>query len=158
MKCQVCDRNLAPTLSICPTCGAMMNDTVREELQPKAVTSGNLPMIEPAATKVPEPRPYVERPNPYAVPPPASTAMPPVQPTTIRTAAVTVKRVETAGLTVAKTSPTLVEFQNKNTSLPDGRLQLQNAVSQRKGTSTTSAVSEMPNAVASPTLRQKGAN
>ncbi len=136
----------------------MMNDTVREELQPKAVTSGNLPMIEPAATKVPEPRPYVERPNPYAVPPPASTAMPPVQPTTIRTAAVTVKRVETAGLTVAKTSPTLVEFQNKNTSLPDWRLQLQNAVRQRKGTSTTSAVSEMPNAVASPTLRTNGAN
>ncbi|MBK7931954.1 MAG: hypothetical protein IPK01_00375 [Acidobacteria bacterium] len=136
----------------------MMNDTVREELQPKAVTSGNLPMIEPAAIKVPEPRPYVERPNPYAVPPPASTVMPPVQATAIKTAAVTAKRVETAGLTVAKTSPTLVEFQNKNTSLPDWRLQLQNAVRQRKGTSTTSAVSEMPHAVASPTLRTNGAN
>ena len=33
MKCQVCNRNLAPTLSICPACGTMMNDSVREELQ-----------------------------------------------------------------------------------------------------------------------------
>jgi uncharacterized RDD family membrane protein YckC len=43
------------------------------------------------------------------------------------------KRTETAGLTAAKTSPTLVEFQSKNASLPDWRLQLQNAVQQRKG-------------------------
>ena len=43
------------------------------------------------------------------------------------------KRQETADLAVSKTSPTLVEFQNKNASLPDWRLQLQNAVQQRKG-------------------------
>gem|GEM_PF-530912 len=41
MKCPVCSRDLAPTLSICPSCGAMMNDSVREELQSK-ITSGPL--------------------------------------------------------------------------------------------------------------------
>jgi uncharacterized RDD family membrane protein YckC len=44
-----------------------------------------------------------------------------------------VKRVETGGLVAPKTSPTLVEFQNKNAPLPDWRIQLQNAVKQRKG-------------------------
>ncbi len=42
------------------------------------------------------------------------------------------KRV-TSDLAASKTSPTLVEFQNKNASLPDWRLQLQNAVQQRRG-------------------------
>src|SRR5829696_4374185 len=35
MMCPVCKRDLAPTLSICLTCGAMINDTVREELETK---------------------------------------------------------------------------------------------------------------------------
>src|SRR5204863_515828 len=42
------------------------------------------------------------------------------------------KRGDTAGLVAPKTSPTLVEFQNKNAPLPDWRIQLQNAVQQRK--------------------------
>ena len=32
MNCPVCNRNLAPTLSICPSCGTMIKDSVREEL------------------------------------------------------------------------------------------------------------------------------
>src|SRR5437868_4956139 len=107
MNCPVCDRSLAPTLSICPTCGAMMRDTVREELQPK-ITPGGAPKTEaqarPAATPVMSPSP-----------------------------AQAVRRVDTAGLVAPKTSPTLVEFQNKNAPLPDWRIQLQNAVQQRKG-------------------------
>ena len=35
MNCPVCKRSLAPTLSICFACGAMVNDSVREELQTK---------------------------------------------------------------------------------------------------------------------------
>ncbi len=154
MKCQVCNRDLAHTLSICPTCGAMINDTVREELQPKVATSGNLPKFEPAAITVTETRPYVERPNRYAVPPPASTVLPPDRPAAA--IAVPAKRIETAGLAVAKTSPTLVEFQNKNTSLPDWRLQMQNAVRQRKGNSSDGV--DLPIAAAAPQLRTNGAN
>lgn len=122
MKCPVCNRNLAPTLSICLTCGAMMNDSVREEHRVKVSTSGNLPKIEQNATKLPPPRPFLKPTNPYAVPPPASVVSAPVQ-----------RRVETAELSTPKTSQTLVDFQNKNTSIPEWRLQMQNAVRQRKG-------------------------
>lgn len=103
MNCPVCDRSLAPTLSICPTCGAMMRDTVREELQTK-ITPGGPPKAD-----------VQPRPAPPAAPPPQRA-----------------RRVETAGLVAPKTSPTLIEFQNKNAPLPDWRIQLQNAVQQRK--------------------------
>ena len=46
------------------------------------------------------------------------------------------RRVETADLAAPKTSPTLVGFQSKNATLPDWRLQLQNAVQLRKGVRT----------------------
>jgi uncharacterized RDD family membrane protein YckC len=85
----------------------MMRDTVREELQPK-ITPGGAPRTEIQA-------------RPDA---PASTPHPPAS---------KMKRVDTAGLVAPKTSPTLVEFQNKNAPLPDWRIQLQNAVQQRKG-------------------------
>jgi len=85
----------------------MMRDTVREELQTK-ITPGGAPKIEA------QPRPA----------PPVIAAPTPVP---------KMKRVDTAGLVAPKTSPTLVEFQNKNAPLPDWRIQLQNAVQQRKG-------------------------
>lgn len=113
MNCPVCDRSLAPTLSICPACGAMMNDSVREELQTK-IASGSL--ARPA-----------ERPQIPPVNRPTSQRPPMIAPPQMQ------KRQETAVLNSSKTSPTLVEFQNKNSSLPDWRLQLQNAVQQRKG-------------------------
>ncbi len=105
MNCPVCDRLLAPTLSICPACGTMMNDTVREELQSK-ITMGPPSRIavrtkgDTATTPTPRSRP--------------------------------VERIVTAGLVAPKTSPTLVEFQNKQPALPDWRLQMQNAVRQRR--------------------------
>lgn len=116
MKCPVCNRSLAPTLSICLTCGAMMNDSVREELQSRVSPSGRLREERSAEISV-SPKPLVldSRPKPEQ----------PVQ-----------RRVQTSGLAAAaKTSPTLVDFQNKNGSLPDWRLQIQNAVRQRMGNS-----------------------
>ena len=119
MNCPVCDRSLAPTLSICPACGAMMNDTVREELQTK-ITSGSLRRTELPPQMPAFSKPY-PTPKPVAPPPP-------------------VRRQETAELVASKTSQTLVEFQTKSASLPDWRLQLQNAVQQRKGGQNVSAV------------------
>jgi uncharacterized RDD family membrane protein YckC len=94
----------------------MMFDTVREELQTK-ITSG------PLAAERRTIEPPLER--------------KPLQ--TARTAMPVTKRPATAALAASKTSPTLVEFQNKNASLPDWRLQLQNAVQQRKGAQTSPA-------------------
>ncbi len=134
MNCPVCARTLAPTLSICPSCGAMMYDTVREELQTKitpgvprlkmtieTVTPESKRVAEPPPTKPPEVKVEIKPTPPIAKTPPVA------------------KRTQTAGLSASKTSPTLVEFQNKNASLPDWRLQLQNAVQQRKGVQHASA-------------------
>ena len=105
MNCPVCKRSLAPTLSICPTCGAMMNDTVREEVQ-KNITAG--------ASIVARPDGFVPQ-RQTVTPPPVS------------------RRPNTSGLVAPKTSPTLVEFNHKNKVIPEWRIQLQNAVQQRKG-------------------------
>ena len=109
MKCQVCERELAPTLSICPKCGAMMNDSIREELEVK-VNSGGLRM--PPAVQASR-EATVSVPRPELAPPP--------------------KPIVTSPLNAQTTSPTLVGFQPKETPVPEWRLQVQNAVRQRNG-------------------------
>ena len=89
-----------------------MNDSVREELESK-ISSGRLSRKEPKAMTTPEPQ---LRPPTPALPKPDIP-----------------RRAVTAGLVSQKTSQTLVEFQSKNALLPDWRIQLQNAVQQRKG-------------------------
>jgi len=111
MNCPVCCRSLAPTLSICPTCGAMMRDTVREDLQSK-ITPGIVVSNRTGAEMSPALKAYPTRSVLAASPP---------------------ERRETAELIAPRTSPNLVEFQNKKSALPDWRIQLQNAVQQRKG-------------------------
>jgi len=121
----------------------MMFDSVREELQTK-ITSGRLmPRVETKAIPIPErvpdrasfqmaagarlpiaPPPASITPAQVHIPPPVKVAPPPP------------RRHETSDLTAPKTSPTLVGFQNKNSTLPDWRIQLQNAVQQRKGGQT----------------------
>lgn len=98
----------------------MMNDTVREELQSK-ITTCSTPRIESTidAQRMNRPLP----PRPAMILPPAP------------------KRQETGALVAPKTSPTLVAFQSNSASLPDWRLQLQNAVQQRKGTQNGAAPS-----------------
>jgi len=120
MNCPVCARSLAETLSICPSCGAMKDDSVREELQTK-ITQG-VPLRSQSA--VAASAPVVER-KPLA-PRPAMIASQAVAPAL---------KVQTAELVAPKTSPTLVGFQAKSTSLPEWRLQMQNAVQARKGNS-----------------------
>ncbi len=157
--CPVCKRDLAPTLSICLTCGAMMNDTVREELEskisiPVATASGRLvePMpavAEPPRRATPEPPPSrvmqeparkIEKP----APPPASKPIAP--------------RFDTADLRVKKTSPTLVEFQTNKATVPEWRLQLQNSVRQKVGTNRRDGDAEAPQVTQSKPQSTRGAN
>src|SRR5688572_6333188 len=100
MMCPVCKRDLAPTLSICLTCGAMINDTVREELETKisrsteaATGSSGRLSAKPAGIKEP--------PKKIDVAPPKQAAAPPA-PKPIAA------RFETADLGTKKTSKTLV--------------------------------------------------
>lgn len=112
MMCPVCKRDLAPTLSICLTCGAMMNDSVREELHSKVS-----PVAESSKPDLGRKPPV----NAYSVPPP----MPEIKRPAVR--------IDTSDLSIKKTSPTLAEFRTTSAALPDWRLQLQNSVRQRNG-------------------------
>ncbi len=160
MICPVCKRDLAPTLSICLQCGAMINDTVREELETK-ISKGEaaisvsgrlgLPKRDPGALVTPPAIPQVPvvkdvQPPPVKKevppPPPKASAPPPpapaVQPKPIAA------RFDTNDLRVKKTSPTLVEFQTKKATVPEWRLQLQNSVRQKVGTNKRSDATEAP--------------
>ena len=123
MNCPVCQRSLAPTLSICPACGAMKNDSVREELESK-ISSG--PLVSKQLMVKTSPEPMTERPS---IPTPPQPAV--------------AKKTVTANLVSHKTSKTLVGFQNKNAALPDWRIQLQNAVQQRKGGNCTADTTDV---------------
>src|SRR5262249_31262552 len=140
MNCPVCNRTLAPTLSICLTCGAMMNDSVREELQTRVgipVRASELPA--PPQVHIQEPPPETKLPPTQPTPPPVveqapRQAVPPPRPKGEFPRPSPPLRNITSGFSGAKTNPTLVEFQNRNGIIPDWRLQLQNTVRQRKDT------------------------
>jgi uncharacterized RDD family membrane protein YckC len=135
----------------------MMNDSVREELEQK-ITSGRLrptitervdasvTPVTPERVETPvrptmmamadepavETKPKFEFKKEPVVRESASDYVAPTPPA---------RRIETADLNAPKTSPTLVEFQTQKATLPDWRLQIQNAVQQRVGgTSTAAAV------------------
>ncbi|MCZ2391346.1 MAG: RDD family protein [Acidobacteria bacterium] len=116
----------------------MRNDSVREELQTK-ITSGPLSKSK-AAAAAPIERPAADAP---AV---SLTAETPKVEAAEKRPAETVPGGPTSGLRQpAKTSPTLVGFQGKETAIPEWRLQMQNAVRQRMG------MASEPAAVAAPT-------
>src|SRR5215203_116719 len=156
MNCPVCNRNLAPTLSICPSCGAMMNDSVREELKdristaPKLVVNPNAPavakpVLSVANVKAELPVETLPKPQPL------------LKQTVAAAASAPAVKSHTSEITAKPTSPTLVEFQNKNATVPEWRLQLQNAVRKRVET-VPSAPVEMTAMVGRVQLRTSGAN
>jgi uncharacterized RDD family membrane protein YckC len=107
----------------------MVNDSVREELQTKIGISKKLPPKPPVSKPASEMAQSKSRHE--SVAPPERVAAPeavapPAPPKPIA------KPAQTVQLHVQKTSPTLVGFQAKNPSVPDWRLQLQNAVRHRK--------------------------
>lgn len=151
MTCPVCKRELAPTLSICYACGTMVHDSVREELQTKvspisnplekqvAVKAAAAMIVEEEVFAAAEPEIEI---SVAAEPQPA----PPRQP-----------RREPTDRISRHTSPTLVEFQNKNSTKPDWRIQLQNAVQQRK-TDVAVSATDMETAGFQTHLATNGAN
>lgn len=116
MNCPVCNRNNAVTLSICPSCGAMINDSVREELKSKI-----LPLPKRVNFETKGNPPVSNKLNQQLVNPPKQTEL----------------KSPTAEIAAKPTAPTLVEFHTKTAALPEWRLQLQNAVRQRQETAET---------------------
>ena len=139
MTCPVCKRELAPTLSICLTCGAMMHDTVREELETKVGKLTPQPRMDlkvevPAAPAAQVPLPIeVNLPTVEVIasePLEAIEPDPAPMPTPVRS------KVITAELKKKETNPTLIDFQHKSPTVPDWRLQLQNSIRKRSSNET----------------------
>lgn len=129
MTCPVCKRELAPTISICYTCGTMVQDSVREELATK-IGRGSKPLsieiVEDAKAEMTPRSPEVvaySEPEPERKP---AVPNPPVIERALRPKAEPTERIS------RHTSPTLVGFQNPRSNVPDWRLQLQNSIRQRK--------------------------
>lgn len=129
-----------------------MNDSVREELQ---ITSAPKPL----KLEIKQNPPRIEKPEvPMMTAPKTQAAAKPQMPVAVKT--------NTMEIAAKPTSPTLVEFQNKNATLPDWRLQVQNAVRKRvENVPTTAAttavaaeVETKPSAVSRVHLPTSGAN
>ncbi len=157
MNCPVCKRDNAFTLSICPSCGAMVNDSVREELITKVTplfkpipkpdhldlrgdsnVQNKLKANLPSADLIPQKNFEMKQP-PVFIPENRK------------------ENPETMEFDTKHTSPTLVEFQNKNPSIPEWRLQLKNAVRQRANP-VAEAVGESASAIGmadSPAMRRR---
>ncbi len=124
MKCSVCQRDLAPSLSMCVRCGAMRNDSIREELE-SSITPLATPVrfhfVEDRTDAVPVTAAEDRQPVPEVKP--SVHVLPETKPP--------FRKVQTTDLAIKKTSPTLADFVTRNATLPDWRLQLQNSVRQR---------------------------
>lgn len=110
-----------------------MNDTVREELKDKITIAPKPIKIEAKPNPpviAPKPGPPVMKTETPVESAPQPILKPPI-PLTVKT--------QTTEIAAKPTSPTLVEFQNKNAALPDWRLQLQNAVRKRTENAQTTA-------------------
>jgi uncharacterized RDD family membrane protein YckC len=127
----------------------MINDSVREELKDKISPIIKSPGIErkPFVQARIEP-PIYNKPIQQAVIPKPSK---PIFETTF-------EKTVTADITVKPTTPTLVEFQNKNSVLPEWRQQLHNAVLNRQNRHNTQAANTDFASAAPAKLVTSGAN
>src|SRR5688500_11320688 len=159
MNCPVCNRDNTFNLSVCPSCGAMSGDSVREALILKVT-----PLVRPLTKPIPKPEnidlrgnsPVQNTPNPKFL-----VKQPGIElgsKTEIK-AEIPKEDHETSELDTKHTSPTLVEFHNKNAKLPEWRLQLKNAVRQRnnkvQGISDGDAMPKNMEIADSPNLRRR---
>lgn len=150
MNCPVCNRNLVNDISVCFTCGAMANDSVREEHTVKKspivkrpvvnqnLSSGkgkiNLP-LKPQLK--PSPRPILNSMKQF------NDDDVNVEKKSFDMQKNEIKKTVTERLGVKPTSPTLVEFQQKESALPEWRLELKNAVRQKLQKTSVSANEEI---------------
>ena len=137
-----------------------MNDSVREELKDK-ISIAPRPVISQA-----KPNPPVIAPKPNITVTNVKTEIaiddaPKPPPPVLKPSIPPVVKTHTTEIAAKPTSPTLVEFQNKNALVPEWRLQLQNAVRKRVegvSTMTTAPTIEAKPAVSRVHLPTSGAN
>ncbi|MGI8544406.1 MAG: RDD family protein [Aridibacter sp.] len=153
MICPGCNKENFNEISVCVACGTMIHDSVREELALKIISVKKIktPIIKPihknTTPKINNIREKImvkEKAIQTKISPPSNN-MP------AKLEEISTGTTQTKEISIKHTSPTLLEFQNKNAPLPDWRLQLQNAVKQRysenKQPTETAAATETISAV-----------
>lgn len=140
MNCPNCKKDNIVNLSICPSCGRMVGDTVAD-----TVYNRLMPLPEKKAKSYTAPE--TKKPG-ISGPLPPITLKP--SPRNIET-----RPILTGEIAPAKTNRTLVEFQHKQTELPEWRLQLRNAVRKRNGLEAQESASATLAAVASAEAEQE---
>ena len=134
MGCPNCNKESVISLSICPSCGTMVNDSVREELAtritPIKSRSARAENDAPSETKKTNDTPPSSKSFDLASPPKQIKLKP--SPKKIDT-----KPKQTSEIVISETNRTLVEFQAQQSQLPEWRLQLKNVVQQRHGPTST---------------------
>lgn len=119
----------------------MMNDSVREE------------MFGKVSVVVAKPSNPENKINPMP-----NQTLPTVENSIAQTPSDETPKLPTGELAAKPTNPTLVEFHSKNAAVPEWRLQLQNAVQQRKGKDKAEATIETPPPATRAKLVTSGAN
>jgi len=127
MICPGCRKNLSLALSVCPSCGTMIGDSVREELASKIVplpkAEKNIKNSDTDFSKSTKVELQNERTNKTAVGnEPGSLTL---------NKETCSRKIKTSEVNAKSTDPTLVEFQSKTAVVPEWRLHLRNAVRRR---------------------------
>ncbi len=133
----------------------MTNDSVREELIVKV--SARLKPLFAESSQTPTAATLTTPTPPPNIPSPIAAAKSPAPVAPVAPIVETPKSVTTE-LAAKPTSPTLVEFHSKNATVPEWRLQLQNAVRQRQGQTTMHETASAKTAAPRATLVTSGAN
>jgi len=129
----------------------MIDDSVREELVPKVSLAAKV--FVPKVSNVSQRLNFDLTENKMVskkTPEPALTAAAQMPVGAVQTA--------TTDIAIKPTNPTLVEFRNKNTAIPEWRLQLQNVVRQRQGREMTETEVEISLTAPSAQIVTSGAN
>ena len=120
MNCPECRKPLNTSLSACSGCGLIVDEDVRNELGIYRLFPENSATISQINS-----RPSMPQVQGNSAMPSANYNQP-------------IGKSYTSDLNTKETSPTLVEFPNKNANLPEWRLKLQEAVKTRKDVQTAS--------------------
>lgn len=129
MICPGCKKNLSLALSICPSCGTMVGDSVREELASKIVPipkNESLKNLSKASSQSDKSK--SDKPNQDELDKAMNNSKKEQPKIEIQASA---RRSKTSEVRTKSTDPTLVEFQTKTQAVPEWKLHLQNAVRKR---------------------------
>ena len=132
MVCPVCSHENFISLSICSTCGNTTNEPVLEKVKTssimkKSVNSSKLKSREITSTSVKPSKQIKLKPSPKSV---------------------VTERTNTSEIVSKTTNRTLVDFQSKESKLPEWRLHLQNAVQKRYKKESNSSIKKTSVAMA----------